>query len=51
MRPIPFNPARKSDQYKIQVEIAKKMNENEIYLPIAHIKGQTYLIGSEKKIL
>jgi hypothetical protein len=31
MRPIPFIADRKSNQYKIQVGIAKKMNENEIY--------------------
>ena len=49
-RPIQFY-ARKGDNYQAHKEIQLKMDEMGITIPIAHVKGSSYLVGSQKQII
>jgi hypothetical protein len=50
MKPIPFIP-QKGEYYNVQKEIARMINELDITIPIIHVKGEVYLIGSQKQII
>ena len=45
--PIPFIP-QKGEHYKVQKEIERMINELDVTIPIIHVKGEVYLIGSSK---
>jgi hypothetical protein len=45
--PIPFIP-QKGEHYKFQKEIEIMINELYVTIPIIHVKGEVYLIGSSK---
>lgn len=50
MKPIPFIP-QKGEHYKVQKEIERMINELDVTIPIIHVKGEVYLIGSQKQII
>jgi len=49
-RPIPFV-AKKGENYKLQKELEKMINELNITIPIVHVKGSVYLVGTQKQII
>lgn len=48
--PIPFIP-QKGEFYKVQKEIERMISELDVTIPIIHVKGEVYLIGSSKQII
>ena len=48
--PIPFS-AKKGDNYTLEKEIERLIAQLNITIPIIHVKGQVYLIGTTKQII
>lgn len=48
--PIPFN-AKKGENYALEKEIERLITQMGITIPIMHVKGQVYLIGTSKCII
>lgn len=49
-RPIPFM-AKKGENYDLEHEIERQIKELNVTIPICHVKGQIYLIGTQKLII
>lgn len=48
--PIPFV-VRKGENYALEKEIHRLINQLNLTIPIIHVKGQVYLIGTQKQII
>ena len=48
--PIPFV-AKKGENYECEKWMERLIEENQITIPIIHVKGKIYLVGSSKSII
>ena len=50
MRPIPFVP-KKGENFTLEREMERLIIQQNVTIPIVHVKGNVYLIGTQKQIV